>query len=347
MGNKHRMNTKPQATKNWAAYRDNFPRHVIALSRHLQSEIMNNLIVTKGHKSLLLSFEPYIALIGNDGCRLTEIAEYLSITKQSCNKTVNQLEKLGYIKRAPDPADKRAKILRLTTKGYKLIDDGVSAAIISERNLEKASSKAKIHKLSKLLLKLHTSLGLKTPRLSSADRQEGNLTVTLPRISNYIMQRVMDITAAKGHSGLKMSYNSVLSLIGPEGGKLQQMAEINNVSKQAISSTISELIDKNYLERSFDPTHTRQVTFRLTTLGNKLIDDSTDSIHELEKELKQRLSKLELEQLKSIVKDIFNALQLERSVFESNKKISNVARQLKSQLKAEEITLLINLLAKK
>jgi DNA-binding MarR family transcriptional regulator len=52
-----------------------------------------------------------------DGMRLTDLAALAGLTKQSVGEIVDDLTALGYIERYPDPTDKRAKLLRLTTKG--------------------------------------------------------------------------------------------------------------------------------------------------------------------------------------------------------------------------------------
>lgn len=52
-----------------------------------------------------------------EGSRLTELAERAGITKQAVGEAVADLERLGYVDRIPDPADGRAKIIRLTETG--------------------------------------------------------------------------------------------------------------------------------------------------------------------------------------------------------------------------------------
>lgn len=51
------------------------------------------------------------------GIRLTDLAEAAQITKQSMGYLVDHLERRGYVERVPDPADRRAKIVRLTDRG--------------------------------------------------------------------------------------------------------------------------------------------------------------------------------------------------------------------------------------
>ena len=55
--------------------------------------------------------------IGPEGLRLTDLASLADITKQSAGEIVTDLERSGYVERVPDPADKRAKLIRLTKRG--------------------------------------------------------------------------------------------------------------------------------------------------------------------------------------------------------------------------------------
>ena len=52
-----------------------------------------------------------------NGSRLTELAERAGLTKQAVGEAANELERLGYVERLPDPKDKRAKIIKLTPSG--------------------------------------------------------------------------------------------------------------------------------------------------------------------------------------------------------------------------------------
>jgi DNA-binding MarR family transcriptional regulator len=57
---------------------------------------------------------------GPDGYRPSEIATNLSITKQSVNDLLGDIERRGYLTREPDPDDRRARVVHLTAKGQKL-----------------------------------------------------------------------------------------------------------------------------------------------------------------------------------------------------------------------------------
>ena len=52
-----------------------------------------------------------------EGRRVSDLAERAQVTKQSMAQLVEYLERNGYVERIPDPADRRAKIVRLTPHG--------------------------------------------------------------------------------------------------------------------------------------------------------------------------------------------------------------------------------------
>ena len=68
-----------------------------------------------------------------EGSRLTELAEAASITKQTAGFLVDQLERAGYVERVPDPADGRAKLIRVAAKGREAARIGNAAVAEIER----------------------------------------------------------------------------------------------------------------------------------------------------------------------------------------------------------------------
>jgi DNA-binding MarR family transcriptional regulator len=57
---------------------------------------------------------------GLDGLRPSQLADRRGITKQSVNDLLAHLEQRGYLERVPDPVDGRARVIRLTSKGWRL-----------------------------------------------------------------------------------------------------------------------------------------------------------------------------------------------------------------------------------
>ena len=68
------------------------------------------------------------------GLRLTKLAERTHTTKQALLYTINQLEAAGYVERVADPTDGRAKIIRLTQRGWegRRVADEIIASIEQE-----------------------------------------------------------------------------------------------------------------------------------------------------------------------------------------------------------------------
>jgi DNA-binding MarR family transcriptional regulator len=58
------------------------------------------------------------------GSRLTDLAASAGLTKQAVGEAVTELERLGYVKRVPDPQDGRAKIIKLTDHGMDAVIKG-------------------------------------------------------------------------------------------------------------------------------------------------------------------------------------------------------------------------------
>ena len=72
--------------------------------------------------------------IGLDGTRLTELAAAAGITKQTASFLVDQLERTGYVRRTPDPADGRARLVRIAERGAAA--QPVAAAVVASVEAE-------------------------------------------------------------------------------------------------------------------------------------------------------------------------------------------------------------------
>ena len=68
------------------------------------------------------------------GSRLTELAAAAQVTKQTAGFLVDQLEAAGYVRRRPDPADGRARLVQVAERG--LAAAAVGAAAVAEVEAE-------------------------------------------------------------------------------------------------------------------------------------------------------------------------------------------------------------------
>jgi DNA-binding MarR family transcriptional regulator len=72
--------------------------------------------------------------IAADGSRLTDLADQAQMSKQSAGVLVDQLERLGYVRRVPDPTDGRARLIVIEERGRRAAEvaTATSSEILSE-----------------------------------------------------------------------------------------------------------------------------------------------------------------------------------------------------------------------
>jgi DNA-binding MarR family transcriptional regulator len=61
------------------------------------------------------------------GIRLTDLAARAGMTKQAMAELVAEIERRGYLQRTADPADRRAKIIEFTARGWSLVNAALPA----------------------------------------------------------------------------------------------------------------------------------------------------------------------------------------------------------------------------
>jgi DNA-binding MarR family transcriptional regulator len=77
-------------------------------------------VARAGIDDMRSSFGFVIRALSEQDRTLTELSELLGVTKQAAIKVVDEMEERGYVERRPDPADRRAKVIRLTDKGRRV-----------------------------------------------------------------------------------------------------------------------------------------------------------------------------------------------------------------------------------
>ena len=88
--------------------------------RHVETRVLAA-VHEAGFGDLTLAQARLMARIGPDGIRLTDLAVAAQITKQSAGFLVDQLEQAGYVARRPDPADARARLVRIGRRGERAL----------------------------------------------------------------------------------------------------------------------------------------------------------------------------------------------------------------------------------
>ena len=87
-------------------------------------------LARQGHPDARPAHGFVLQAVGRDGVTASELGRRLGVSKQAAGKTIDRLERLGYLTRAGDERDARRKLIRLTARGFDLLDR--SAAIFDD-----------------------------------------------------------------------------------------------------------------------------------------------------------------------------------------------------------------------
>ena len=86
----------------------------------MMTDVVEPALAAAGYGDIRSAHLPVIQALARNpaGLRATELAAYARITKQSMGYLVDHLTAGGYVERVPDPTDQRAKVVRLTPRGW-------------------------------------------------------------------------------------------------------------------------------------------------------------------------------------------------------------------------------------
>jgi DNA-binding MarR family transcriptional regulator len=113
----------------------------LLLQAHLHlADRINAAVIARGfpirpaHASVFIHMD-------TDGIRLTRLAEKAQMAPQSMAELVDDLVDLGYLERAPDPTDRRAKLIVFTNSGRDALQAGLDVVAEVEMDLMKTLGK--------------------------------------------------------------------------------------------------------------------------------------------------------------------------------------------------------------
>jgi DNA-binding MarR family transcriptional regulator len=101
---------------------NNLSRLLREFSRDFERRIWQGL-TERGYPDIRPSHSAVFANLGMGAVRVTELAERAQVTQQAMGKMLKELERMGYVARDIDGGDKRAKEIRLTSRGVALAAD--------------------------------------------------------------------------------------------------------------------------------------------------------------------------------------------------------------------------------
>ncbi|MBY0399121.1 MarR family transcriptional regulator [Myxococcota bacterium] len=137
------------------------------LAAHVEQDLMRA-TGQRGHAGLKLSHGQILTLIGPSGARLHRLAELHGVSRQAISATAQDLERLHYLRREADPSDRRGVVVRLTTRGRRLIEDSVAALDELERDWHKRIDAPEFEVFERVARRLYGALELETAILCDA-----------------------------------------------------------------------------------------------------------------------------------------------------------------------------------
>lgn len=96
---------------------------ITAAGQRLSAEL-DGALRAAGFPDLRAAHAPVFMAVDAEGTRITDVAERARMTKQAVGELIGYLSERGYLAVAPDPADRRAKRVTLTARGWQVIGTG-------------------------------------------------------------------------------------------------------------------------------------------------------------------------------------------------------------------------------
>jgi DNA-binding MarR family transcriptional regulator len=104
-------------------------------SRTLNTELMTRLAAS-GHPLIRPSHMAVFAGLEPGGSQITSLAHHAGVSRQALSALVREVEKLGYVRTAPDPDDGRAVRVELTDEGVQLCLAAISISTEITREIQ-------------------------------------------------------------------------------------------------------------------------------------------------------------------------------------------------------------------
>lgn len=122
------------------------------------NEIVSERLAEMGYEGLRTAHGTIGQHIADGGSRVTELAQLAQVSKPSVVYLVNDLERLGYVERVPDPDDGRAKLIRLTERGARAQEAAREIVAQIEHDWSLVLGRRDFATLRELLRRLHDAL---------------------------------------------------------------------------------------------------------------------------------------------------------------------------------------------
>jgi DNA-binding MarR family transcriptional regulator len=106
----------------------------------------------------LIAFFPLRVVATTPGCRVQDLVDRIGITVGGASKSVDRLERQGWVRRVPHPHDRRSSTIELTASGADVL--AAATTVVAEetrRGVSQRLSDADVRRLATVLADLRGS----------------------------------------------------------------------------------------------------------------------------------------------------------------------------------------------
>lgn len=315
----------------WRRYSDNWVRHLGVVAEDANAAVRASL-ERAGYCYLDAQFIGPLSLLFLSPLRPSQLAASLGVSQAYATKLVDRLVKSGYSERVADASDRRARVVQLSCAGHRLINaalkelDAVSSVHKKVLGSDYRNYLSSLAKTGQALVALegrdHTPPGLDSEMSA----------VVLSVVSVLVQRAVSRLNTQSGYSGLTIAHWRVIHDIGPAGSTTSFLAEKHELSTQAISRIVRELVSMGYIQRVQHDQDARVSQLIYTQRGFNLLENTANAIHVLGNIISESLTLRGFEDLCAALSRLHSVREIPANLRSDRAEITlSRARSLKSE----------------
>lgn len=212
------------------------------------------------------------------GARLTTVAARAGLAKQSMIELVDRAEAAGFIERTPDPEDRRAKLVSLSTSGRRLVRklrDGVAEA---ERGFAETTGEPRVAAI-KRELQGYVRREDATPAVTQGEAwRTDNIERVLAAAARQFVRDVLAAVHRHGHRDVTEALLALFRNLELEGSRLTDLATTARMTKQSMRELVDRAERLGYVERVGDPSDGRAKVIRFSATGLTMLEAMRDGV---------------------------------------------------------------------
>jgi DNA-binding MarR family transcriptional regulator len=115
------------------------------------TDLLMERLAERGHPHVRYAHGAVFQFLDDTGTRVSVLGDRAQMTKQSMAELVEHLERHGYVRRVPDPTDRRAKLVQATPRGREVFAIARETVADVQAQLEADLGPARMRALRELL----------------------------------------------------------------------------------------------------------------------------------------------------------------------------------------------------